>query len=131
MIRNTIVANVKANSNDQELRAILTEYERRLKEVESDSQQSSLKLRQIIDNLMHEKDELNQRLIRANHSKLAAIAEGGGEAPGSVPSDFDEAQQTTFYLWNCGVINSSLPIDKFIIQTSVASPAQLDKRLYT
>ena len=59
MIRNTVVANVKANSNDQELRLILTEYERRLKDVENDSEQSSLKLRQIIDNLVKEKDELN------------------------------------------------------------------------
>ena len=37
MIRNTVVANVKANSNDQELRLILTEYERRLKDMENDS----------------------------------------------------------------------------------------------
>jgi Kinesin motor domain len=45
MIRNTIIANVKANNNDQELRLILSEYERRLKDMENDSQQSSLKLR--------------------------------------------------------------------------------------
>jgi hypothetical protein len=45
MIRNTIVANIKSNNNDQELRIILTEYERRLKDMENDSQQSGLKLR--------------------------------------------------------------------------------------
>lgn len=70
MIRNTIVANIKSNNNDQELRIILTEYERRLKDMENDSQQSGLKLRQIIDNLMKEKDELSTRLIKVNNLKL-------------------------------------------------------------
>lgn len=59
MIKNTVVANVKANNNDQELRVILTEYERRLKDMESNSQESSLKLRSIIENLLKEKDELS------------------------------------------------------------------------
>ncbi len=58
MIKNTVVANVKAGGSDQELRVILSEYEKRLREMESDSIESSSKLRQIIDNLMREKDEL-------------------------------------------------------------------------
>jgi centromeric protein E len=58
MIKNTIVANVKAGGSDQELRVILSEYERRLREMESDKNESSEKLRQIIENLMKEKDEL-------------------------------------------------------------------------
>ena len=58
MIKNTIVANVKAGGSDQELRVILSEYERRLKEMESDKYESSEKLRQIIENLMKEKDDL-------------------------------------------------------------------------
>jgi hypothetical protein len=70
MIKNTVIANVKSNANDQDFRVILTEYERRLKDMETNSVQSSLKLRQIIENLMKEKDELNQRLIRVNHDKL-------------------------------------------------------------
>jgi hypothetical protein len=52
---------------------ILTEYERRLKEMECDQIQSSDKLRQIIDKLMREKDDLSQRLIKANHDKLLTI----------------------------------------------------------
>jgi hypothetical protein len=38
--------------------------------MESSNQESSLKLRQLIDTLLREKDELNQRLIKANHDKL-------------------------------------------------------------
>jgi hypothetical protein len=45
MIKNTIVANVKAGGSDQELRVILSEYERRLREMESDKNESSEKLR--------------------------------------------------------------------------------------
>jgi len=79
MIRNTIVANVKAGGNDQEeLKVILGEYERRLKDMENDNQQSSLKLRQIIENLMKEKDELNQRLIKANNEKLNPTSVSNG-----------------------------------------------------
>ena len=58
MIKNTVVANVKAGGTDQELRVILSEYERRLKEMESDKNEAGDKLRQIIDNLMREKEEL-------------------------------------------------------------------------
>lgn len=59
MIENKVVANVKSNSDDQELKVLLTEYERRLTDIEKDNQLSSLKLRSIIDNLLKEKDELN------------------------------------------------------------------------
>jgi hypothetical protein len=37
MIKNTVVANVKSNNNDTELKLILTEYEKRLKDIENDS----------------------------------------------------------------------------------------------
>jgi hypothetical protein len=73
MIKNTVVANVKAGGSDQELRVILSEYERRLREMESDRNDSSQKLRQIIENLMREKDELAERLIKANHDKLQIV----------------------------------------------------------
>lgn len=79
MIKNTVIANVKSNANDQDFRVILTEYERRLKDMETNSVQSSLKLRQIIENLMKEKEDLNQRLIRVNHDKLSNKTEVGGE----------------------------------------------------
>lgn len=72
MIKNTVVANVKAGGSDQELRVLLSEYERRLREMESDRNDSSEKLRQIIENLMREKDELAERLLKANHEKLTA-----------------------------------------------------------
>jgi hypothetical protein len=86
MIKNTVVANVKSNNNDTDLKLILTEYEKRLKDIENDSQQSSLKLRQIIDNLMREKDELNKRLIKANHDKLLN-PEGATSCNGSPDSE--------------------------------------------
>jgi hypothetical protein len=41
MIKNTVVANVKAGNSDQELRVILSEYERRLRDMESDRNDSS------------------------------------------------------------------------------------------
>jgi hypothetical protein len=89
MIKNTVVANVKSNNNDTDLKLILTEYEKRLKDIENDSQQSSLKLRQIIDNLMREKDELNKRLIKANHDKLLnpeGITSCNGSPESEVPN---------------------------------------------
>jgi hypothetical protein len=46
MIRNTVVANVRdAGGSGEELRAILTEYERRLKDMERENCESSGKLR--------------------------------------------------------------------------------------
>jgi hypothetical protein len=92
---------------------ILSEYERRLKDMENDHSQNSLKLRQIIENLMKEKDELNQRLIRANHEKLPLI-EGTrdttsgrtGFAPGNSGDDSSGVSddEMSFYLWNIGII---------------------------
>ena len=70
MIKTTVVPNVKAGGSDQELRVLLSEYERRLREMESDRNDSSEKLRQIIENLMREKDELAERLLKVNHDKL-------------------------------------------------------------
>ncbi len=46
MIKNTVVANVKdSGGSDAELRVILSEYERRLREMESDRQENGEKLR--------------------------------------------------------------------------------------
>ncbi len=46
MIRNTIVANVKeAGSSDREMRVLISEYERRLREMESDREEDGEKLR--------------------------------------------------------------------------------------
>ena len=50
---------------------MINEYEKRLIEIEKDNQQSYLNLKTIIDNLQKEKQELNNRLIRANNTKLA------------------------------------------------------------
>ena len=115
MIKNTVVANVKAGGSDQELRVILSEYERRLREMESDRNESSQKLRQIIDNLMREKDELAERLIKANHDKLQIINQESAVPQGTkdeVPSpDAEDSRggvdpQTSFYLWGVGMIHS-------------------------
>jgi hypothetical protein len=40
------------------MRVILGEYERRLREMESDKHESGVKLKQIIENLVREKEEL-------------------------------------------------------------------------
>ena len=47
--------------------------------MESDRNDSSQKLRQIIENLMREKDELAERLIKANHDKLQTVVVSGQE----------------------------------------------------
>ncbi len=73
MIQNKVVANVvkKTTLEDEaELKAIMMEYERRLGEMEKDSERNNMKLKQVIESLMKEKDELNQRLITANNRKL-------------------------------------------------------------
>jgi len=73
MIQNKVVANVVKKSgleDEAELKAIMQEYERRLNEMEKDSKQNNDKLKQVIESLVREKDELNQRLINANNRKL-------------------------------------------------------------
>ncbi len=74
MVRNTVVANVKGmGASENEIRQMLGEYERRLREMEWDKEESGRKMREMIERLINEKDELNQRLIKANHDKLQTI----------------------------------------------------------
>ena len=40
MIQNKVVANIKQNTNEQELRAILNEYEKKLVEIENNNKES-------------------------------------------------------------------------------------------
>lgn len=54
------------------MKIILSEYEKKVIEMEKDNNQSSLKLKSIIETLQKEKEELNMRLIKANHSKLCS-----------------------------------------------------------
>lgn len=140
MIKNTVVANVKAGGSDQELRVILSEYERRLREMESDRNDSSQKLRQIIENLMREKDELAERLIKANHVKLqiinqeAAVALGAkDEVPSARLEDCrgETEPQTSFYLWGVGMIHSCQPIDEALQQRAPSGESLLEKKVYT
>ena len=120
MIKNTVVANVKAGGSDQELRALLTEYERRLRDMESDRNDSSEKLRQIIENLMREKDELAERLLKANHLKLTTNAAASAAVVGlevdvvDVPDEVGKEGEpmTAVYIWRVGMVHSSQPIDK-------------------
>jgi hypothetical protein len=122
MIKNTVVANVKAGGSDQELRALLTEYERRLRDMESDRNDSSEKLRQIIENLMREKDELAERLLKANHLKLTTNAAASAAVVGlevdavDVPDEVggEGEPMTAVYIWGVGMVHSSQPIDKAI-----------------
>ena len=74
MIRNTVVANVKGiGASENEVRLMLAQYERRLREMEWDKEASGRNMKELIDKLIQEKDELNQRLIKANHNKLQII----------------------------------------------------------
>jgi ElaB/YqjD/DUF883 family membrane-anchored ribosome-binding protein len=125
MIKNTVVANVKAGGSDQELRALLTEYERRLRDMESDRNDSSEKLRQIIENLMREKDELAERLLKANHLKLTTNAAASAASAAVVGLEVDAVDvpdevgkegepMTAVYIWGVGMLHSSQPIDKAI-----------------
>ena len=82
--------------------------------MESNSQESSLKLRSIIENLLKEKDELSQRLIRANHDKLLQNPNQAEED--EKPAESEESLMNV-YLWNCGILHSSVPIDKLINQS--------------
>jgi len=67
-----------------------------------------LKLRHIIDSLLREKDELNQRLIRANHGKLAIQPAAVEESP----KEAEDALEQEIHLWGCGILNSISSIDK-------------------
>jgi hypothetical protein len=60
MIKNTVVANVKGmGASENEIRQMLGEYERRLREMEWDKEESGRKMREMIERLIREKDELN------------------------------------------------------------------------
>lgn len=89
--------------------------------MENDHSQNSLKLRQIIESLMREKDELNQRLIKVNHEKLPEIVKKAAEH-----RDFhgdEEATESTFYLWNCGILMSTaLPVSKYLLASAPRFP---------
>jgi hypothetical protein len=60
MIRNTVVANVKGiGASENEVRLMLAQYERRLREMEWDKEASGRNMKELIDKLIQEKDELN------------------------------------------------------------------------
>jgi len=66
MIQNKVSANVMQNEEgDKELRRILTDYEKKFKEMEKDNENNK-RLKGIIDKLQAEKEELNMRLLKAN-----------------------------------------------------------------
>ena len=68
-------------------------------------------MRHIIDSLLKEKDELNQRLIRANNDKLAikpVISED------SVKQEDDYRMDKDVHLWGCGILTSMASLDKFL-----------------
>lgn len=59
--------------DENELRGLINEYQKRLNEIEKDNENKSHHLKLAIETLMKEKDELSQRLIRANNNKLINI----------------------------------------------------------
>jgi hypothetical protein len=110
--------------------------------MESDRNDSSQKLRQIIENLMREKDELAERLIKANHDKLQTVVVSGQEgavtgAREEVPSAKLEGgsegvePQTSIYLWGVGMIHSCQAIDKALLPRTPSGEALLEKKVYT
>jgi len=53
MIKNTVVANVKGmGASENEIRQMLGEYERRLREMEWDKEESGRKMREMIEKLI-------------------------------------------------------------------------------
>ena len=71
MIKNTVVANVKGmGASENEIRQMLGEYERRLREMEWDKEESGRKMRDMVEKLIRERDMLSERLIKANQDKL-------------------------------------------------------------
>lgn len=108
MIQNKIVANVKSNQSEQELKNILTEYEKRLTEMEKDNKESYSKLKTLIEKLQKEKEDLNKRLIKANNNKLLLKAEDGSNGQSSNDEIMIEAdnKSKSFVIMGCGIINS-------------------------
>ncbi len=63
MIQNKVVANVMKRNlsleDENELRGLLNEYQRRLHDIEKDNESKSLQLKLAIETLMKEKNELS------------------------------------------------------------------------
>ena len=117
MIQNKVVANVikkVSNEDEAELKAMLGEYERKLSEMEKDSEKNNLKLKQVIESLLKEKDELSQRLINANNKKLSNLLDFNQQPRTSTIFVNEVKKVDSFYLWNCGIINSYKGIDPLI-----------------
>eukprot|EP00347_Sterkiella_histriomuscorum_P010849 403374689 len=120
MIKNQVVANVvkKTSSEDEaELKAILFEYEKKLGDMQKDSENNHNKLQQVIETLVKEKQELNSRLLRANNKKLQDLLEQKQEQQNDQKDhrfDKQHTQVKSFYLFDCGILNSYFSLDTFI-----------------
>ena len=100
--------------------------------MESDKHESGVKLKQIIENLVREKEELAQRLIKANNIKLKEKAVAGGA------EEFEEKEEeedlTQIYIWGCGNIHSSMPIDRLLskeARNGAFTQTMLDRKVYS
>jgi hypothetical protein len=60
---------------------------------------------------LKEKDELNQRLIRANNDKLAIKPVVSDD---SVKQEDDYHMDKDVHLWSCGILTSMASLDKFL-----------------
>lgn len=124
MIQNKVVANIKQNTNDVELRAILSEYEKKLVEMENHNMESITKFRNVIESLQKEKEELNQRLIKANHNKLQNVVLKENDKF-NLTMELNrerEREKTGFYLWNCGIVNSSVDMNTYLAEKKIERP---------
>ena len=97
---------------------------------------------------MREKDELAERLIKANHDKLqsaVSVVGGGGGQEGAVTGAREDVPisgrieggseggepQTAIYLWGVGMIHSSQAIDKGLQPRTASAESLLEKKVYT
>lgn len=90
--------------------------------MEKDNNQSSLKLKGIIETLQKEKEDLNLRLIRANHSKLSQVkvTEGQDEELDSEQSKAKASvklnESSSIFVMGTGIITTMAKIDHLIPQ---------------
>jgi hypothetical protein len=96
---------------------------------------------------MREKDELAERLIKANHDKLQTVVVGGvgGGLEGAVSGAKEEVPisgrldggseavepQTAIFIWGVGMVHSSQAIDKGLQPRTPSGESLLEKKVYT
>ena len=88
--------------------------------------ESITKFRNVIESLQKEKEELNKRLIKANHDKLSVpVAQQQENDVFNQTMDYNrerENEKTGFYLWNCGIVNSTVELNSYLREKKLQKP---------